>query len=128
MVTSLYDQILAEEGVTITQYAVLVNVGRNAEGIQVSSLAALLGMERTTLTRNVQPLIRTKWLSLATGKDRRSRVLRLTPAGEQKVNACFPLWESAQKRFIEGIGVAHLRALRSELDAVAESLKESRID
>ena len=53
--SALYDQTLAPAGITVTQYALLVNVAR-AGKISRTALAAQLGMDRTTLTRNLMPL------------------------------------------------------------------------
>jgi DNA-binding MarR family transcriptional regulator len=50
-VSGLYDEFLAASGITVTQYALLVRIGR-ADGVSRTALADRLGMEPTTLTRN----------------------------------------------------------------------------
>src|ERR1700719_3573846 len=71
--SSLYDTFLSPEGLTITQYSLLANIGRAGE-LSHSVLAEKIGMDRTTLTRNLRPLIRAKWVAVASGKDRRQHL------------------------------------------------------
>src|ERR1700744_4859652 len=80
--SSLYDTILAPENLTITQYSLLANIGRAGQ-LSHSVLAEKVGMERTTLTRNLYPLTRAKWVVTAKGEDRRQHLLQLTAAGKQ---------------------------------------------
>jgi DNA-binding MarR family transcriptional regulator len=72
-------------------------------------------MERTTLTRNLRPLTRAKWVAAATGKDRRQHMLQLTPAGRRKLVRSLPLWEEAQRQFLSQIGTESLQKLRALL-------------
>ena len=64
--SAIYDRYLAPVGLTVTQYAILVNIGR-ADRISRTDLADLMGMERTTLTRNLQPLERQSLIKTTTG-------------------------------------------------------------
>lgn len=114
-----YDTVLSPEGLTITQYSLLVNIER-AGGLNHTVLAEKVGMERTTLTRNLRPLIRAGWLAVSTGKDRRQHLLQLTAAGKRKLMRSLPLWEQAQGQFLSQIGSQSLQELRA-LVAAAES-------
>ena len=117
-VSSLYDHFLTEAGVTVTQYAVLARIGR-ADGISVSALADNMGMDRTTLTRNLSPLEQRRLVSSKAGADRRERVLRLTPKGRDQVEKSYPLWEHAQRQMLGGLGDQRWKQLQ-ELLAAAE--------
>jgi DNA-binding MarR family transcriptional regulator len=72
-------------------------------------------MERTTLTRNLRPLTRAKWVAAATGKDRRQHLLQLTAAGRRKLVRSLPLWEEAQRQFLSQIGSESMQELRALL-------------
>jgi hypothetical protein len=54
-VTRLYDDTLRPVGLRATQLAVLVAIG-SGEVVSISALAKLMGMDRSTLTRNLAPL------------------------------------------------------------------------
>jgi DNA-binding MarR family transcriptional regulator len=116
-ISSFYDSVLAPSGLTVTQYSLLVNVAR-AGKVSRTELAAKVGMDRTTLTRNLQPLTDGKLISASTGEDRREHLIRLSRAGQRKVRQSLPLWEEAQRRFASEMGQGTLRELRAVLSSV----------
>ena len=117
--SSLYDAILAPEDLTITQYSLLVNIARAGQ-LSHTVLAEKVGMERTTLTRNLRPLTRAKLVSAVTGLDRRQHLLQLTALGRRKLVRSLPLWEEAQRRFLSHIDSKSIQDLRALL-GTAES-------
>jgi DNA-binding MarR family transcriptional regulator len=110
--SSLYDAALSGEELTITQYSLLANIARAGQ-LSHAVLAEKLGMERTTLTRNLRPLTRAKWIATAIGQDRRQHLLQLTAAGKRKLGRALPLWQDAQGQFISQMG--SVRDLRASL-------------
>ncbi|MBV9999518.1 MAG: MarR family transcriptional regulator [Verrucomicrobia bacterium] len=112
--SSFYDNVLSPEGLTITQYSLLANIAR-AGRLSHTALAEKVGMDRTTLTRNLRPLTRARWVAAATGEDRRTHLLQLTTAGERKLIGSMPFWEEAQRRFLDQIGSESLQQLRAVL-------------
>jgi DNA-binding MarR family transcriptional regulator len=117
--SAVYDAKLSPENLTITQYSLLANIGRAGQ-LKHTVLAEKVGMERTTLTRNLRPLTRAKWVVVASGEDRRQHLLRLTAAGKQKLIRSFPLWEEAQRQFLSQFGSRSQQKLRMLLTS-AES-------
>ena len=117
-VTRIYDRALRPAGVRLTQYSVLANIN-GAGGLSISELAERLEMERTTLTRNLRPLVRAGWVIVARGSDRRQRSVGLTQAGRQVYDAAFPLWQAAEQHLREVLG-HDAEALRALLDATLE--------
>ena len=114
LVSVFYDASLGPAGVTVTQYALLARIGR-ADGMSLTVLAAGLGMDRTTLTRNLRSLERNGLVTSEAGADRRERLLHLTAAGKKKVAAALPYWLAAQRDFWERMGAERLRELRELL-------------
>ena len=104
----VYDRALSPAGITVTQYALLVNVAR-AERISRTVLADRLGMDRTTLTRNLGPLEKSGLLIPADSEDRRERLIQLSEAGVRKVGEGFGLWRKVQKSFAAEMGEGNLR-------------------
>jgi DNA-binding MarR family transcriptional regulator len=111
----LYDQHLAAAGLKTTQYSVLVNAGRAA--LPVAALADQLGMERTTLTRNLKPLSEAGWVVLVPGQDSRQRIVTITDAGRAKLKQAWPAWRAAQDAFERQLGVKQVETLHTRLDA-----------
>src|ERR1700732_1302497 len=112
--SSLYDTLLSPEGLTIMQYSLLANIERAGQ-LSHTVLAEKVGMDRTTLTRNLRPLTRAQWVAAASGKDRRQHLLQVTPAGKRKLVRSRPLWEEAQCQLLSQIGSQSMEELRTLL-------------
>ena len=112
--SSLYDAALSCEELTITQYSLLADIARAGQ-LSHAVLAKKVGMERTTLTRNLRPLTRAKWVVTVIGEDRRQHLLQLTAAGKRKLARTLPLWQEAQGQFISQMGSDPVRDLRASL-------------
>jgi DNA-binding MarR family transcriptional regulator len=113
-ITQFYDRVLGPSGLKSTQYTLLAVIRRTG-GLPFSSLAEVLGMDRTTLTRNLGPLQRDGLVRVESGSDRRVRMVRLTRAGERKQEEAEPLWAKAHGRIVEGIGERAWKSLRQDL-------------
>ncbi|WP_431047188.1 MarR family winged helix-turn-helix transcriptional regulator [Streptomyces sp. P1-3] len=99
----LYSQALGEAGLRPTGYAFLARL--DAEGpLMVSQLADRLAMERTTCTRELQPLTRAGLVAVETGADRRQRMVRLTPEGVAKLAEARPHWMAVQEEVAAAFG------------------------
>jgi DNA-binding MarR family transcriptional regulator len=116
----LYDQHMAAVGLKITQYSVLANMARAA--LPVAELAERLGTERTTLTRNLKPLIDAGWAQLVPGPDARQKVVTMTDAGRAKLKQAQPHWRRAQAEIEATLGVDAVRALHLTLDTTLTQL------
>jgi DNA-binding MarR family transcriptional regulator len=92
--TLVYDHHLAETGLTVGQYSLLVNIG--AEPLPLSQLARRVATDRTTLSRTLVPLIDAGWVALRRGTDGRVRLVALTQAGSRKAAAARRIWQRAQ--------------------------------
>ncbi|MDX1594728.1 MAG: MarR family transcriptional regulator [Gammaproteobacteria bacterium] len=99
----------------MNQFTILANVVREG-GLSISGLAERLEMDRTTLTRNLRPLVRAGWVLVATGSDRRQRAVGLTRAGREVHDRAYPLWQAAERRMREALG-PEAGELRRLLDA-----------
>lgn len=114
-ITQRYDQHLHPSGLRITQFSVLATLA-GAEGMSISDLASQLAMDRTTLTRNLQPLISAGHVTLGAGKDARSRSVFLTPAGRDIFATTLPRWREAQQEVQRLLGSDALQHLHVALD------------
>lgn len=118
-VTQFYDQFLVAAGLRTTQFSILAHL-RHGGPVTINALAEALVMDRTTLGRNILPLVRAGLVATATGKvDRRSKELRLTRAGAARYKVAVKAWRAAQRRFETVLGAKRLAALRGDLRNVA---------
>lgn len=94
-VTQHYEASFRGTGLRATQFTLLATLIQTGP-LPVSALAASLGLERTSLTRNLRPLER-RGLVAATGdKDQRVRRVAITPEGEKSAAAALGAWKRAQ--------------------------------
>jgi len=85
----------------------------------INVLAEQLALDRTTLTRNLRPLVQDGLLTITAGHDQRTRVVSLTPQGEEALLRILPLWEEAQAYMVAGIGHAQVATLLAQLSGAA---------
>ena len=115
-VTQAYDAALQPVGLKATQYSVLAAAAAIGP-LTVGKLADRLVMDRTTLTRNLNPLERDGLVRIEEGEDRRARLVTVTPAGRRLLARAQPLWRSAQERMVDRLGRRQWSELLSGLDA-----------
>ncbi len=120
-VTQYYDHALKPGGLRVTQYSILVHIA-HAEGLSLTELADRLDLDRTTLTRNLGPLEKAGWIELTAGPDRRSRSVRLTPAGARLAERAAPLWRAAERGFRQTVGQEEAARLKCLIAGAMSSL------
>jgi len=119
-VTRFYDDAFRPVGLRATQLSVLVAVAFS-EAVSIASLSRLLGMDRSTLTRNLRPLEKKQLVTLGPEGHHRSRTLSITSRGEQLVHKALPVWEKAQQKLRDELKKPHWTNLHAELDHVIKS-------
>src|SRR5262245_2770529 len=123
-VTRAYDDALRPVGLRATQIALLAAV--SAEGaMSITALAQFIGMDRSTLTRNLAPLEKEGLLVVGDEGWRRSRTLRIAAKGRARLEQALPLWERAQRRLKQGLGGRRFEDVQSSLDHVIRTVSRS---
>jgi len=114
-ITQVYDSILAPSGVTITQMGILLTIKMQGVECNITKLAEALRSDRTTMNRNLKPLLTSGIVEIVAGKDARSRRPCLTDKGETTLTSALALWEQAQEQLSDYLGKDELTALRQTL-------------
>lgn len=113
--TQIYDSHLAPVGLTLTQYSLLANLVRRVPP-SVHELAEVMGMDRTTVTRNLKPLIARGLLHLTPGADRRSKCVAVTQEGQDVWLQAKTFWRAAQTAIETRLGGETVAELHQVLD------------
>lgn len=119
-VTQFYDDVLRPSRLTIAQLALLRHL-ETTKPIIISELAKMLRIDRTTLNRNMKPLVESGFIVIQPGKDSRTREIMLTAAGKDAIDKGWALWGEAQAALKEYMGedeLAELSRLLSKLEAL----------
>ena len=117
-VTQLYEEALAPAGLKATQLSILVAAAARPDWTG-SALAAVLHLDRTTLTRNLQPLVRKGLLRVGSGRDLRTNSVGLTPKGHAVLHRAYPLWRKMQRRIMSRMGRRRWESLIRDLASLA---------
>ncbi|AYF87623.1 MarR family winged helix-turn-helix transcriptional regulator [Pseudomonas sp. JS3066] len=114
-VTRLYDDALEGVGVNVAQYSLLKNLAR-LDQPSITSLAEALGLDRSTLGRNLKVLEGKGLVQLEGGEDQRNRLVSLTAAGHARLDEALRAWEQVQVQLGQRIGLEKRAALMALLD------------
>jgi DNA-binding MarR family transcriptional regulator len=120
-VTQRFDRTLQQSGLKTNQFSILM-ASYDPDGIRLTRMAKTLGMERTTLTRNLAFLESLGMVSIEPGDDRRERKIRITEKGAGLLEKALPLWQQAQREIVELIGGGKIEGLLTGLHEVARKL------
>ncbi|WP_287028106.1 MULTISPECIES: MarR family winged helix-turn-helix transcriptional regulator [Pseudomonas] len=114
-VTKRYDDALADVGLTTAQFSLLRHLER-LESPSITDLAAAMGLERSTLGRNVRVLEGQGLLELGNAVDQRNRLVSMTALGRARLDDAVHAWNDAQLRLTQKFGSEKRAALIALLD------------
>ncbi|MGO8025876.1 MarR family winged helix-turn-helix transcriptional regulator [Rhizobium leguminosarum] len=115
----LFDDALRPAGLTNGQFSLMMSLNR-PEPPPMGPVAALLAMDQTTLTAALKPLQRKGWVTVMENpRDRRGRLLSLTPEGKAALARALPIWESTHAMIDGKLSEGGAARLRQELQALS---------
>jgi len=114
-----FDEVLRPLDLTHGQFSLLTSLNR-PEPPSIGSVAALLAVDRTTLTANLKPLERRGLVKVAVDKDdRRGRRLAITAAGRALFSKAYPVWKQAHAEIERLLTGSSPDAVRAALRALS---------
>ncbi len=120
VVTQIFDESLQPVGLKVTQFSLLATLSKRND-LPLSKLAELMVMDRTTLTRNLKPLVAQNLIDIVQEEDRRVRRILLTDKGRKTLDEAMPLWQSAQSHMVDALGQKRWQSLLDDLGLVVEA-------
>ena len=94
-----------------------------AGALSPARLASALDLEKSTLSRNLRPLIDKGWVLQGPGADGRSRCITITPDGAAKHAEARRHWKRAQQALNARLGGARVVHLHAMMDSVQAALQ-----
>ena len=120
-VTQIYSKHLAPTGLKISQFSLLGFV--TAQGpVSMGRLSDLLATDRTTLTRNLGPLLKDGLIERAQSGDKRRHDLVATPAGRALFKRGLPRWAAAEQEVRDAMGAKLTADLHGAIERSMEKL------
>lgn len=111
----VYDAALAASPMNVTQLAVLRCITRR-KGEPLLHVAEELEMDRTSLYRALDPMVREGWVEIIPGIDARSRTAVITRKGHELLKKAGERWEDVQTRVVERFGRREWSAFVAEVE------------
>lgn len=102
-ITELYDKALAEYGITLNQFSIIINL-HNMTMATTTELAQYIGLERSTLARNLKAIISMGYIENISGENERNNQLKVTSKGRYLLKLTIPVWQSVQDKISESLG------------------------
>lgn len=114
IVAKSYDNALRPIGLRNTQFTLLAALNRLGE-MRIGDLSEELAIDGTTLTRNLEILVRRGLVENIVTDDARVRNVRLTDFGKETYEEAVPLWRIAQQHVLEALEPERWIGMRAQL-------------
>ena len=125
LVNQAYDAALQSAGLKSTQFTLLATL-RGLGNPPLTKLAEAMVMDRTTLTRNLKPLVDKELICIGTEQDQRIRQIQLTPRGKQLLEEAMPQWKHIQNRVVKRMGKERWTQFLEDLEITVEVMKAAK--
>lgn len=106
-ITEYYDKALKELDLTTSQYSLLKNLGR-LENASTSDLAEQVNLDRSTLVRNLKPMLEKGLIVDLAKENARNHKYAVSEAGWALLERANPIWEETQKEIKAYLGEGNM--------------------
>jgi DNA-binding MarR family transcriptional regulator len=118
-VSKQYGAAMKASDVEATQFSVLFILSRSG-ALSITDLANKMGLDRTSMSRNLMPLQTRGFIKVSDDGTTRAREVTITEAGTESLQELMPMWRKAQTEFVEHLGEADTALLIELLGRVAK--------
>ena len=103
VITRAYDEALKSVGLRGPQFSILTAL-KVAQDVSISRLAKEMGMDRTTMSRNLRPLERQGLVTVSPEGRSQARTIAITEAGVRRHDEAVPHWRRVQSKAMAALG------------------------
>ncbi len=114
VLNTIYDEALRPVELHAGQLALMWAIIA-MEPVEIGRLGEVTLTDQTTLSRTVAKLKKARLVSVRVGRDRRVKLVSLTPAGRRRFGEAMPLWEEAQQKAGRLLPLGEVRALARQV-------------
>ena len=117
-ITQFLDREMAGSGLSVAQLGLMAQIAVIADDT-LGALAQRMGLEQSTLSRNLRTLEREGLIEIAVVEaDLRRRAVWLTETGALRLEAAIPVWRRAHGRLAQRLAPDLARRLADEAEAL----------
>lgn len=121
ILTKYYDEGFAQINLTANQFFLLSSIFQ-LKSCNKSELAQYTRMERTTIIRNLDILLKKNLIEEVPGETNRNKIIQLTENGQNAIIKGTGIWENLQRQAKQNLGKENISVLW-QLFANIESLE-----
>jgi DNA-binding MarR family transcriptional regulator len=111
LMTRFLETRLKSAGLSAAQFGLMIHIAA-APDDKINALAERLGLDQSTLSRNLRALEAVGLVEIVIAEtDLRRRAVWLTERGARKLEAALPAWRDAQRELAAGISAAQVRKI-----------------
>ena len=118
-ISKVYDDELSVLDIKITQYSALKNI-QALGNPSVNELSKKLDLERTTVLRNLDKLMKMDLISYKKNDVYKVKVISLTVNGRKKLNDAKVIWETTQQKFLNAFGLNNKNQFHSLMNKISK--------
>lgn len=120
-VTAFYEHHMRGSGLKLSQYSLLAQLSEVPQSL--TTLAERMEIDRTTLTRSLQPLLEQGWIAESSGTDARQRLFVRTASGTRARHSARKYWRQAQLALEQHLGQDFVANFHAQLDQALSRLR-----
>lgn len=120
-ITQVYDGMFRPLGLRVSQLSILNSLNMIGS-LTVLELAEATATDRTTITRNIKPLVRDGYIRVETGSDRRSREIVVTAKGAAIAKKAMGIWEKYNNKITKKMGKSRIDKLCKDLSVMLDGI------
>jgi len=120
-ITQVYDNMFRSIGLRVSQLSIINSVNMIGS-LTVQELADAIATDRTTIARNIKPLVRDGYIKVQTGEDRRSKEIVSTAKGEAIAKKAMSIWQKYNDKITKKMGKARIEKLCKDLSVMLDGI------
>ena len=86
----------------------------------ISDLSYLLELDRTTVLRNIEKLIKMNLISYKYERDNKNKIIQLTTVGKNKLREAIIIWEETQYKYIKVLGIKNYKEIDTLITKISK--------
>ena len=119
LMTRFLEARLKTTGLSAAQFGLMAHIAA-APDDSINALAERLGLDQSTLSRNLRALEADGLVEIVTAeKDLRRRAVWLTEKGARRLEAALPVWREGQRELAAGISTVQVRKIADAASRLA---------
>ena len=117
--TKIYNSSLIKVDLKITQFSTLKNIQKLGK-TNIRDLSYLLELDRTTVLRNIEKLIKMNLVSYKDEQNSKNKIIQLTTVGKSKLREAIIIWEETQHKYIKALGIKNYKEIDTLITKISK--------